>query len=40
MHRSEEYCDYYDKQYHIDISPEVVGYSPIRLDTLIDKLKK
>jgi calcineurin-like phosphoesterase family protein len=40
MHRSEEYCDYYDKQYHIDISPEVVGYSPIRLDTMIDKLKK
>lgn len=35
MHRSEEYLEFYDKGYHIDISPELVGYAPIRLDTLI-----
>ena len=34
-HRSEEYCDFYSEKYHIDISPEVVGYQPIRLDTLM-----
>lgn len=39
MHRSEEYLDFYDKNYHIDISPELVGYAPIRLDTLL-KTKK
>jgi calcineurin-like phosphoesterase family protein len=35
LHRSEEYCDYYSPQYHIDVSPEVVGYKPIRLNTLL-----
>lgn len=35
LHRSEEYCDFYSDQYHIDISPEVRGYAPIRLDTLL-----
>lgn len=35
MHRSEEYNDFYSKDYHIDISPELVGYKPIRLDTLL-----
>lgn len=39
MHRSEEYNDFYSKDYHIDISPELVGYKPVRLDTLL-KLKK
>ncbi len=39
MHRSEEYNDFYSKEYHIDISPEIVGYSPLRLDTLL-KYKK
>lgn len=39
MHRSEEYSDFYSDQYHIDISPEIVGYKPIRLDTLL-RLKK
>lgn len=35
MHRSEEYLDFYSKEYHIDISPELVGFVPIRLDTLL-----
>jgi len=39
MHRSEEYNDFYSKEYHIDISPELVGYKPLRLDTLLKKLK-
>lgn len=39
MHRSEEYNDFYSKEYHIDISPELVGYKPIRLDTLLKNTK-
>lgn len=39
MHRSEEYLAYYDKEYHKDISPELVGYQPLRLDSLIKKMK-
>jgi len=35
LHRSEEYVSYYDKSYHLDISPELVGYRPLRLDTLL-----
>ena len=36
MHRAEEYEGFYDaKNFHIDISPEIVGYAPIRLDTLM-----
>lgn len=35
LHRSEEYISYYDPNYHIDISPELVGFKPLRLDTLI-----
>lgn len=35
MHRSEEYLEFYSSEYHIDISPELVGYSPILLDTLL-----
>lgn len=35
MHRAEEYNDFYSKEYHIDISPELVGYSPILLETLM-----
>jgi calcineurin-like phosphoesterase family protein len=37
LHRSEEYVDFYSPQYHIDISPEIVGYKPVRLDTLLKK---
>lgn len=37
MHRSEEYNDFYSKDYHIDISPELRGFNPIRLDTLLKK---
>lgn len=39
-HRAEEYFEWYDpKGYHIDISPELVGYRPLRLDTLMKKRK-
>jgi len=38
MHRSEEYLEYYDKAYHIDLSPELVGFKPVRLDTLLKKV--
>lgn len=34
-HRSEEYNDFYSNQYHIDISPEIVGFAPLRLDTFM-----
>ncbi len=38
MHRAEEYNAWYDaKNFHIDISPELVGYAPVRLDTLLKK---
>jgi calcineurin-like phosphoesterase family protein len=40
IHRAEEYASFYDdKNYHIDISPEVIGYLPVRLDTLMRKYK-
>lgn len=35
IHRSEEYNDFYSKDYHIDISPEIMGFKPIRLDSLL-----
>lgn len=38
-HRAEEYETWYSKDYHIDISPEVVGYTPLRLDTLLKKYR-
>ena len=40
LHRSEEYVSYYDKNYHKDISPELVGYIPLRLDTFIKSFTK
>lgn len=39
MHRSEEYLSFYSPDYHIDMSPELKGYKPIRLDTLLKKTK-
>ena len=39
LHRSEEYTEFYDNSYHIDISPEVRGFSPLRLDTLLKSFK-
>lgn len=39
LHREEEYTEFYNPEYHIDISPELIGYKPMRLDTLL-KLKK
>lgn len=40
LHRAEEYTVFYDaKNFHIDISPELVGYQPLRLDTLMKKYK-
>lgn len=38
-HRSEEYHEWYTQDFHIDISPELVGYKPLRLETLIKKNK-
>jgi len=35
LHRSEEYTEFYSPEYHIDISPELVGYKPILLETLL-----
>lgn len=39
MHRSEEYLEYYNKAYHIDVSPELVGFKPVRLDILLKNKK-
>lgn len=39
MHRSEEYIDFYSKEYHIDISPEIRGFRPINLETLLAREK-
>lgn len=33
----EDYEQWYRKGYHIDISPELIGYRPIRLDTLLKR---
>lgn len=35
MHRDEEYCDFYSKEYHIDISPELRGYKPLLLEHIL-----
>jgi len=35
MHRAEEYSAWYDPSFNIDISPEIIGYQPVRLDTLM-----
>lgn len=39
LHRSEEYVDFYNKEYHKDISPDLVGYKPIQLETFIRSFK-
>lgn len=39
LHRSEEYVAYYEKSYHKDISPEIVGYRPLMLKTFVDTFK-
>lgn len=39
MHRSEEYIHWYDPKYHLDLCPELMGYQPLRLDTLLKKEK-
>ncbi len=36
-HRAEEYLAFYDPTYHIDVSPELRGYKPILLDSLLKK---
>lgn len=40
LHRSEEHSSFYSPGFHIDISPELVGYTPIRLDKLMEKAKR
>ncbi len=37
QHRAEEYSEWYSKDFHIDISPEVVGYQPLKLETILKK---
>ena len=39
MHHSEEFVSWYLPEYHLDVSPELMGYKPLRLDTLIQKEK-
>lgn len=39
LHRSEEYIEFYSPEYHIDISPELVGYKPIFLESLLKNKK-
>jgi calcineurin-like phosphoesterase family protein len=39
MHRSEDYLDFYSKEYHIDVSPEIVGFEAIQLSTLLKNKK-
>jgi len=39
IHHSEEYVSWYSKDYHIDISPELVGFKPLRLDLLLKNYK-
>ena len=40
MHRAEEYIEFYSEEYHVDICPEIRGYKPLRLDTLLKKVGK
>jgi len=40
LHRSEEYASYYDPEFNKDISPELIGYAPIRLDSFIKSWRK
>jgi calcineurin-like phosphoesterase family protein len=35
LHRSEEYINYYSKDFHIDISPELIGYRPLTLEVVL-----
>jgi len=35
MHRSEEYLDFYSTEYHVDISPELSGFTAQRLDHIL-----
>lgn len=39
-HRGTEHEAFYRSGYHLDISPELVGYEPLRLDTLIPAVSK
>ena len=39
-HRAEESIQWYDPSYHKDLSPELAGYTPLRLDTLVKCWKK
>lgn len=37
-HRIAEYAAFYDPEYHKDVSPEIMGFRPLRLDTLVEGL--
>ena len=40
LHRAEEYHEWYSNDFHVDISPEVVGYQPVNLNSLLKKMRK
>lgn len=40
LHRAEEYSEWYSPEYHIDISPELVGFKPVKLETLLKNKKQ
>ena len=37
MHRSEEFINWYLPEYHLDVCPELMGYQPLSLETLLRK---
>lgn len=37
-HRSEEYHEWYTADYHIDLSPEVIGYAAVLLDDVVENI--
>lgn len=39
MHRAEEHGSFYSYDFHIDISPEFIGYKPVQLDWLLKNWK-
>jgi calcineurin-like phosphoesterase family protein len=37
MHRGDEHDSFYDPEVHLDISPELVGFAPLKLETIIKR---
>ena len=38
-HRDNEFCEFYDKEYHVDYSLEQFGYDPVTIELLLDPLQ-